>query len=353
MLAFFLSFLFAFLLAPVVIRLYKRQGWLDDPAHNTHVKKTHTTAVPRGGGLVIFFAVLACSLLFLQFDQYLLAILTGALLLTIIGFLDDILDLHPFPRLAINGLAALIVVGSGIGIAYISNPFSSGVLMLDQPRLTLSFLGETRSIWVLADLFAVFFIIWNSNIVNWSKGVDGQLPAFSMVALVFVGLLSLRFFDDPTSFNTAQLAFIVAGAFAGLLPWNWFPQKIMPGYGAGSLAGFFLGVLAILSGAKLATTLMVLAIPTADAVFTIVRRLHAGKSPFWGDRGHLHHKLFDTFGWSRQKIAIFYGISSVALGFLSLYLNTVGKLLTIAITMSLVFGLLSWIKIKKSTQKKI
>jgi len=259
--------------------------------------------------------------------------------------------LHPVPRLIANTFAALLVVGSGIGIAYVSNPFGPGVLHLNQPQFSFLFLGEMRNIWFVADLFAVFFIVWNINIVNWSKGVDGQLPGFTAAALVFIGLLSLKFGDDPTSFNATRLAFIVAGAFAGLLPWNWYPQRIMPGYGGGSLAGFFLGVLAILSGAKLATTLMVLAIPTADAVFTIARRLRAGKSPFWGDRGHLHHKLFDTFGWSRQKIAIFYGTTSIALGVLSLYLNTVGKLITIVITMSLVFGLLLWVKIKKSTQK--
>ncbi|NCN82546.1 MAG: undecaprenyl/decaprenyl-phosphate alpha-N-acetylglucosaminyl 1-phosphate transferase [Candidatus Pacebacteria bacterium] len=349
---FFLSFLLAFLITPMVIKLYKKHGWLDDPKKQVHAKKTHKIAVPRGGGIVVFFAILVCSLLFLQFDQYLLAILAGAGILAIVGFLDDIYDLHPFPRLLANGFAALLVVGSGIGIAYVSNPFGPGVIHLDQPQISFAFFGEIRNIWLLADLFAVLFIIWNINIVNWSKGVDGQLPGFAAAALVFIGLLSSKFVGDPTSFNTAQLAFIVAGAFTGLLLWNWYPQRIMPGYGAGSLAGFFLGVLAILSGAKLATTLMVLAIPTADAIFTIGRRLYAGKSPFWGDRGHLHHKLFDTFGWSRQKIAIFYSFSSIALGTLSLYLNTIGKLLTIAITMSLVFGVLFWVKIKKSTQKK-
>jgi len=132
-----------------------------------------------------------------------------------------------------------------------------------------------------------------------------------------------------------------------LLIWNFYPQKIMPGYGAGSLAGYFLAVLAILSGAKLATTLMVLAIPTADAIFTIARRLKAGKSPFWGDRGHLHHKLMDVLGWGRRRIAVFYWLSSLSLGVLSLYLPTMGKIITIGITTSLVFIFLIWAKQKQ------
>ena len=181
------------------------------------------------------------------------------------------------------------------------------------------------------------FIIWNINIVNWAKGVDGQLPGFVSIALIFIGLLSERFADDPTSFHTGQLSFIVAGAFIGLLIWNWYPQKIMPGYGAGSLAGFFLSVLAILSGAKVATTLMVLALPTADGIFTISRRILAGKSPFWGDRGHLHHKLMDVFGWGRRRIAVFYWLWSLSMGLLSLILNTWGKISIILLNLIFVF----------------
>lgn len=341
-LPFFTATLTATVVAPVIISLYKRMKWIDDPTQKSHVKHTHTEPVPRGGGVVVFLAIIVSSLFFLHFDSYLIAILGAALLLTVTGVIDDIYDIHPLPRLAVNILAALIVVGSGIGIAYVSNPFGPGVIHLDQPQLSLTFLGEERNIWIVADLFAVLFIVWNMNIVNWAKGVDGQLPGFVTAAMIFIGLLSTRFADDPTTFNTTILAFTVAGAFLGLLFWNWYPQKIMPGYGAGSLAGFFISVLAILSGAKVATLLMVLAIPTADAVFTILRRIKAGKSPFWGDRGHLHHKLHDVLHWGKRRIALFYWTSSMLLGLLSLYLNTMGKLLTITLVVAGVFSFLIW-----------
>jgi UDP-GlcNAc:undecaprenyl-phosphate GlcNAc-1-phosphate transferase len=93
--------------------------------------------------------------------------------------------------------------------------------------------------------------------------------------------------------------------------------------------------------------LMVLAIPTADGLFTITRRILAGKSPFWGDRGHLHHKLMDVYGWGRRRIAMFYIGSSALMGALSLILNTQGKLLAIAICSVLVFILLIYSKIKQ------
>lgn len=346
MFVFLATTLLAFLLTPLVIRLYRQQNWLDDPTKAKHAKKTHTKPVPRGGGLVIFLTTLLGAFVFLNFDKYLIGILLGALVLTIVGFIDDLYDIHPFWRLGAGILAGLLVVGSGIGIAYLSNPFGPGVIHLDQPQLAFYLFGKTRTVWILSDLLALIFIIWNMNIVNWSKGVDGQMPGFVSIALVFIGILSYRFIDDPTQFNTAYLSFIVAGAFAGLLFWNFYPQKIMPGYGAGSLAGYFLSVLAILSGAKLATTLMVLAIPTADALFTISRRIIAGKSPLWGDRGHLHHKLLDVYGWGRRRIAIFYWLTSLTMGLLSLYLNTTGKIITMVIVVSIVFGFLIWTKFK-------
>lgn len=345
--ALIVSLLLAAIASPVVINFYKRHNWLDDPTEKIHKKKLHEKPVPRGGGIVIFFALLLSSLFFLTFDKYLIAIMAGAALLTVVGFLDDIFDLHPIIRLITGLTATLIVVGSGIGIAYVSHPFiPNEVIHLSHPQLHFKFWGEDRVIWILADIFAVIFIMWNMNIVNWSKGVDGQMPGFVAVALLFIGLLSEKFLGDPSQFNTTLLSFISAGAFLGLLLWNWYPQKIMPGYGAGSLAGYLLSVLAILSGAKVATTLMVLAIPTADAIFTIARRIAAGKSPLWGDRGHLHHKLLDVFKWNKQQIALFYWSSSLILGILSLYLNTLGKVITIGSTMAITFAVLIFAKVK-------
>ncbi len=345
--SFLSSFLLALLITPLIIYFYRRHKWLDDPIKNTHAKKTHSIAVPRGGGLVIFLATLIGALFILNFDKYLVAIFLGAALLTLVGFIDDIFDLSPYFRLITGLLASLIVVGAGIGIAYVSNPFGPGVIHLDQPQLNFYLFGENRSIWLLSSLFAVFFIMWNMNIINWAKGVDGQLPGFVAVSCVFIALLANRFADNPTQFNVANLALIVGGAFAGFLVWNFYPQKIMPGYGAGSLAGYFLSILAILSGAKVATTLMVLAIPTADGIFTIIRRIIAGKSPFWGDRGHLHHKLIDDYGWGRRRVAVFYILSSAGLGALSLYLDTTGKIISILITSLIVFTFLVYSKIRR------
>jgi UDP-GlcNAc:undecaprenyl-phosphate/decaprenyl-phosphate GlcNAc-1-phosphate transferase len=350
--SFIVSFILSLSISPLVIAFYKKHGWLDDPKTNRHAKVTHINSVPRGGGLVVFLAIFLSAILFLNFDRYLLAIFLGALILAIVGVLDDIFNISPYWRLLTGLLATLIIVGAGIGIAYVSNPFAPGVIHLDQPQWHFFFLGEFRSIWLLSSAFAVFFIMWNMNIINWSKGVDGQLPGFVTIACLFIAVLANSFQDAPSQFNVAQLALIVSGAFAGLLYWNFYPQKIMPGYGGGSLAGYFLSVLAILSGAKVATTLMVLAIPSADGVFTVLRRILAGKSPFWGDRGHLHHKLMDNFGWGRRRISLFYIASSFLLGFLSLFLNTTGKIIAITTVSLFVFAFLIYNKFKSNANHR-
>ena len=130
------------------------------------------------------------------------------------------------------------------------------------------------------------------------------------------------------------------------------PTKIMAGYGAGSLAGFYLAILSILSGAKVATALLVLAIPTIDACFVIARRLTNGKSPLWGDRGHLHHRLMDL-GWGKRRIAAFYWLSTAILGLASLQLNSEQKFYTIIGAVVLFGGFVTWITLFFSSSRQL
>jgi UDP-GlcNAc:undecaprenyl-phosphate GlcNAc-1-phosphate transferase len=220
------------------------------------------------------------------------------------------------------------------------------------PQLSFYLLGKTRSIWILSDLFALAWIVWNMTIVNWSKGVDGQMPGFVGIAALIIAALSLRFSSDPAQMSVTMLALIVSGAFFGFLLWNMYPQKIMAGYGAGSLAGLFLAVLSLLSGAKLATMLLVLANPTMDAVFVISRRVLNGKSPLWGDRGHLHHRLMDL-GWGKRRVAVFYWLTTAILGLAALQLNSQQKFYTILGVALLFGGFITWITLFFSSSKRL
>jgi UDP-GlcNAc:undecaprenyl-phosphate GlcNAc-1-phosphate transferase len=336
---FLVALIISFFLTPPTIWLAKKLKLVTDARKRKHPAHVHKGIVPRAGGLPVFLAIILASLLFLNLDQHLRAILMGSGILVVVGLLDDRFDLNPYFRMATCLLAAGLVVGSGIGIGFINNPFGKGIIRLDQPSVNFYLFGERRSIWFLADLLAIIWIVWMTNIVNWVKGFDGQLPGIVVIAALTIALLSFGFSADITQWPVAILASITAGAYLGFLPFNFYPQKIMPGYGGGSLAGFILAVLAILSTTKVGTAIVVLGVPMIDAAYTVVRRLLSGRSPVWGDRGHLHHRLLDL-GWGKRKTALFYWLTTALLGIVALYLNSRQKFYTIIMLAILIGGLL-------------
>ena len=297
-----------------------------DSKKSSHPAHTHKGKVPRGGGAPIFLAFLISTLLFIPLNKILVGIILASLALVIVGLLDDYFDLSPYGRFVANLLIATLVIGFGLGIPFVSNPFGE-VIRLDQWRATFELFGEKRTILVVADILAIIWLVWTTNMVNWSKGVDGQLPGFVGIAAIFLGLLSQRFITHDISTQTVMLlSFVIAGAYLGFLPFNMYPQKIMPGYGGGALAGFWLGILSILSFGKIGTALLILAVPMLDAVYTIIRRVKNKQSPFRADWGHFHHRLLEI-GWGRRRIAAFYWLITFVFGVASLFLKGPEKLI--------------------------
>ncbi|KKS33207.1 MAG: Undecaprenyl-phosphate alpha-N-acetylglucosaminyltransferase [Candidatus Amesbacteria bacterium GW2011_GWA2_42_12] len=323
------AMILALIVGKIVIKNGSKLGIVDDPSLHKHPKVVHTFPVPRGGGIVIAITILVSSLIFIPIDKRLIGILAGVLILGVVGFLDDRFEekISPYTRLAVNALAALLVIGAGIGISYITNPLG-GIINFN---------------WVLADLFALVWLVWMQNIVGWSSGVDGQLPGFVVIAALTMAALSLRFATDGSQTQVIILSLIVAGAYLGFGYWNWFPQKMMPGYGGKSIAGFCLGVLAILSGAKVGAMMIVLGVPFIDAALVIFKRLREGRNPVWGGYEHLHHMLLAR-GWGKKRIAIFYSTISAVMAILALNLNSSSKYFTMAAVVLLITGGVLWLQ---------
>ena len=311
---------------------------MDDRQKRTHPAHVHHGIIPRAGGLALLIGLIIALLLFVPLTKAIIGLMIAATATVGIGLIDDRKDISPYIRFAANIGIALLIVLSGIDIPFITNPFG-GILRLDMWHLALPVLGEI-SIW--SSLFAVLWIVWTMNIVGWSSGVDGQMPGFVVIAATTLGILSLRFnVHDTTQSIVTVLAFTTAGTFLGFLPWNFYPQKIMPGYGGKTLAGLLLAVIAILSGGKVGSALLVLAIPMIDAAYSLFRRLAAKKSPFQADRLHFHHRLLDV-GWSKQKIALFYWCVSFILGLVALTVNSQQKLFIFIMTGVILGGILYW-----------
>ena len=319
----------------------KKLGIVDDPSKHKHPKVVHENPVPRGGGIPILAALVVGVVFFLPLsDKRVWGILAGAVVLGIVGFLDDKFEekISPYWRLAVNVLAALAVIGTGVGIAYITNPFG-GVVDLSWPRWCLG----THCIWVLADIFALVWLVSMQNIVGWSSGVDGQMPGFVAIAAAAIVFLGWKSNADFSQQIVIALGAITTGAYLGFLPWNWYPQKIIPGYGGKSLAGYLLGILAILSGAKVGALMLVLGVPFIDAAMVILKRVREGRSPVWGGREHLHHYLLEL-GWGKRRIALFYWGVSFVMAILALQLQPSSKYFTMAAVLLVVGGVILWLQ---------
>ena len=336
------SLAISFVVTPLVIKLARRFKLLDDPKKHKHPAILHKKPIPRAGGLAIFIGIVLSTIFIVPLDVQIITILFAGFLVVATGLLDDKYDLSPYIRFGSNIFCAILVVLTGVSLPFITNPLG-GILSVENliPMLNFSI--------ALPQVLAVIWIVWVMNMLNWSKGVDGQMPGIAAISAVIIGIASLRF-PVLTSENiqVSQIAFIVGGASLGFLIFNYYPAKIFPGYSA-TILGFFLGILSLISGVKLATAILVMGVPTVDALFTVVRRIASGRSPFWHDKQHLHHLLLSR-GWGHRRIAGFYWAMSLLLGIVALSLSSKGKLFAIMVLVVLVTGMIFSLRIfnKKS-----
>ena len=308
----------ALVITPLVQRLSIRMGNVDLPNH----RRVNRAPVPRGGGLAVATAFLAVAVGVIvindRFDVVpipralepsdLVGLLLGGAVATLLGALDDTLQLRA--RWQLLGQLALgaMAVAFGITVALIANPFGPGSISLTGP---------------FAVGFTVLWIVGMINSINFIDGLDGLSTGVSLIAALTLGVISLTAgIDQP---EIALLCAVLAGSLAGFLPWNFHPARIFIGTTGVYLIGFALAILSILGTAKVAVALLVLGVPIIDTFWIIVRRLLAGQSPFTPDRGHLHHRLLDLGLTHRGVVLTIYAICGV-LALLSLLLTGSGQL---------------------------
>lgn len=354
----FFSFLTAFiitaLITPICIVILKQFGLVDDPQKHKHPAIIHKKPIPRGGSIPLFIGIFIASIFFLPINSITISLFIASLLALAIGIYDDRLntkskDVSPYIRFFFNIACASIVVGAGISIHFITNPFG-GILNLDKIMIPLLFERYVA----LSDVVTVIWIVWVMNMLNWSKGVDGQMPGIVAISSIVIGIVSLEFQrSDPTALLESNLSFILAGSCLGFLLYNFYPARIFPGYGATAVY-LLLAVVSILSSAKLATAILVMGIPTVDGVFTIARRIASGKSPFANDKKHLHHLLL-LLGFTQRQIALFYWLISAILGSISLQLQSKSKLFAIVMLAVIVGGTILFLHLtlRKRDDKEI
>ena len=323
--SFFLAIIFTWL----VIKLALKIGIVDKP---DEARKIHKKAIPLLGGTAIFLAFFI--VLFLFREKLIIGILTyqhwlwfgfGACFLIFGGFLDDKYNLKAKQQLVWPLLAIVCVLLGNIGIGKITNPLGGFV--------NFSFVASI-----------IFTIVWLLAMMYTTKlldGVDGLVTGISGIGglIIFLFTITTKYYQP----DIALASIVFASACFGFLIFNWHPAKIFLGEGGSLLLGYILGVLAIISGGKIAIALLVLGLPLLDVAWTIIRRLLMKKNPFkFADKNHLHHRLLALGIGQRKTVLIFYAFS-LFFGLSALFLQSRGKLIAISflvlIMIALVVGL--------------
>lgn len=304
-------------------------------------RRIHHEPTARLGGAAIFLAFWIMVTGYLIFDpsslkfvtetivgidKNLVGVFLGALILVILGIVDDVRQVKPGWKLFWHFVAAFMPVAFGVKIWWLNHP-------LGGPNIVLGNLT-----YLVVPLWIVLVI----NVVNWLDGLDGLATGVSTIAAIILFFLSLApFVNQPA---TALLAIILAGSALGFLPYNFNPAKIFLGDSGSQFLGYMLAVFAIISGAKVATAALVLGVPILDALWVIARRVLTGSSPFKADRRHLHHRFLDV-GFSVRTTVIIYWLISLGFGLAALQTQTAGKL-TAAFWLLIIMFLLATIVLK-------
>ena len=321
-----LGVLLSYLLGRLLIRLAHRTGLtLDDPERSQ--RRIHGKPTPRIGGLALFPAlVLSLALILppeLWQNQQIQGLIVGGLLITLLGLVDDIRTLSGRQKLlGQTVIIVFVVLRFELLVPYVNNPMLGGTLVFPS--------------WIGA-LVSIGWILVTTNTLNFIDGIDGLAASVTVAFAIVVALVAIMF--DQLALSVILAALL--GCCLGFLPLNWYRARSFLGDGGAMFLGFSIGVLSILSGAKLATTLLVLGLPILDVINTFIMRLRRGQSLFAADNEHLHYRLIRKGLSTGRTVLLIAGIS-LAFGLLALVNNTTFKVISLAILGLLSQALILW-----------
>ncbi len=312
----------AFLLsvaATLLVRAWARRvGFLDKPGGH----KAHTRPVALGGGMAIFLSiwlpVVAGTLLAVIVGEspppwlpevfrnhvegiasklaMVLSLAGGALVLHIVGLLDDRRPMGAWPKFLVEIVVALLIA------------WPMGVRLLEALPAPLSI------------ALTVLWIVAITNAFNFLDNMDGLSAGVGAIAAAVFALAAM----NAGQVFVPVVAWITAGTLLGFLIFNFAPASIFMGDAGSLVVGYTLAVLTILTTyyspeagmlpLGVLVPLVVLAVPLYDVISVVVRRVRVGQSPFVGDRRHFSHRLVSRgMRPSRAVLTIYLATAATAL----------------------------------------
>lgn len=316
---FILSLTLSLILTSIVRKIALKKKWT---IAKVRARDAHQKPTPRLGGVAIFLSFWIITIIYwivfpeylnfiidkiLGLDKNLLGVFIASTVWIIVGIIDDFKNIKPWKKFFWQGICGFIIIAFGINIWWISNPVGG-----------LDFIVGNWN-WILVPVWIGLMM----NVVNWIDGIDGLASGISVIALVTLFILSLA--PNVNQPATALLCVILAGSVFGFLFFNWNPAKIFLGDTGSMFIGMMLGIISIISGAKLATLALVMGVPILDALWVIIQRISQRKTIWSADKIHLHHQFLQIGLSVKQTVIIYYAIAA-GFGIIALQSGTQDKI---------------------------
>lgn len=292
MIASFIALITTFFATYLVEKLAMRLHIVDFP----NQRKIHTQVTPRAGGLAIFIGVIGGLIYLRPQHEHLLEIALGAIVIILVGLIDDRYDIRPVVKLFGQIIAATFLISSGLIIERITLPI---IGMIDLGPLSV--------------LITILWVVGITNAINLIDGLDGLATGVSSIALASMLIMALV---DEQLF-VASLAVIIIGANLGFLYHNFYPARIYMGDTGSNFLGYMIAVISMLGLFKNIAILgfvipvIILAVPIFDTLFAIVRRASNKQQIMQADNKHIHYQLLRAGFSHRQAVIIIYVFSAV------------------------------------------
>ena len=300
-----ISIITSFALTPLVIKFANKFGYVDIPKDS---RRVHSKPMPRIGGLAIvlsmFIALFAYYILTkdipsISLNSKFTGYIIGALVIFLMGILDDMYNLRARYKFIFQLVAAIIVCFFGLVIDTAKIPF----IYTDLIDLGMFSIPITM-IWVIGI----------TNAVNLIDGLDGLAAGISSISSL---ALLIIFITTSASLEAIVITAVLFGATLGFLPFNFNPAKTFMGDVGSNFLGFTLSIVSILGLAKgytmlaIVAPILILGVPIFDTLFAMVRRFLAGKPLLSPDGAHIHHRLLKKGFNQKQSVIILYTITSI------------------------------------------
>ncbi len=300
------------LLTPLAASIGRKWNLVDRPG----ARRRHLGLVPRTGGIALFLSFVLGSILSFLWGRALptpegpdpkeylrlAGVLTGSAFVFVVGLYDDRHELAASSQFIVQLVASGIAISTLVFIERVMNPLTDRLVIFP---------------WYLTALVTIAWVAGMINTVNFLDGLDGL--ASGVTAIVAAVLFVHMYREGQYSVSLLPLALL--GSTLGFIPSNAHPARLFMGSSGSFFLGYALATLSIIAGARMATVLLVMAVPILDVAWLIwVRWRH--KDPVGsGDRRHLHYRLLDLGLSQRQVVAAYCGLSG-SFGVLALLVSS-------------------------------